>query len=67
MHGITYPGAWEMKRTLEEAKSAQDRVALKLTPEELACAEKIVRDWRPQKYNKNETMIRLENRTVYSF
>lgn len=36
----------------KNAKSARDRVALKLTPEELARAEKIVRDWRPQKYKK---------------
>jgi len=36
----------------KKAKSARDRVALKLAPEELARAEKIARDWRPQKYKK---------------
>jgi len=44
--GMGDKGLWK------KAKSARDRVALKLTPEELARAEKIVRDWRPQKYKK---------------
>ncbi|WP_367338532.1 hypothetical protein [Aminivibrio sp.] len=40
------------KELWKKAKISRDRVALKLTPEELARAEKIVRDWRPQKYKK---------------